>query len=156
METGLSWVLLGLLGLMLAIAAVGDLRRRMISNRLNLAIALGAIPFWWSIGLDPWPGAALQVAVAAVVFLIFAAAFAIGAMGGGDVKLIGAVALWLPVQAMLPLLVIMAIAGGALTLGMLIRHRIGRRTEPLEVPYGVAIAFAGICLIGERFLNHFA
>lgn len=155
METGLSWLLLGLLGLMLGVAAVGDLRRRVIPNRLNLAIALGAIPFWWSTGLDLWPGAALQIAVAAAVFLLFAAAFAIGAMGGGDVKLIGAVALWLPAQAVLPLLVIMAIAGGALTLAMLIRHRLARSGDPIEVPYGVAIAFAGICLVGERFLNQF-
>ena len=42
-------------------------------------------------------------------------------MGGGDVKLIGALALWLPWQAVLVLLVIMSLAGGVLTLAMLIR-----------------------------------
>jgi prepilin peptidase CpaA len=38
---------------------------------------------------------------------------------------------------------------------MFVRHRLARRTEKLEIPYGVAIAFGGLWLISERFLNHF-
>ena len=56
---------------------------------------------------------------------------------------------------MFALLFIMSVAGGALTLAMLIRHRLARKTERLEIPYGVAIAFGGLWLISERFLNQF-
>lgn len=156
MDTGLALVLLAFLGLLLVSAAIGDLRRRTIPNILNLAIALGAIPFWWATGLEPWPGMAIQIGGAALVFLLFAIAFALGAMGGGDVKMVAAVALWLPVQALIHLLLIMSVAGGALTLAMIARHRFARRSGKIEVPYGVAIAFAGIWLISEPFLNHFA
>lgn len=155
MGTALAWILLGLLGLALAAAAAIDLRSRTIPNRLNLAVALGAIPFWWATGLSLWPDVALQLGIAALVFALFAIAFAIRAMGGGDVKLIAAVALWLPPEFVVALLMIMSLAGGALTLAMLIRHRLARRSGRLEIPYGVAIAFGGICLIGQRFLNQF-
>lgn len=155
METGLAWILLALLGLLLLAAAALDLRHRTIPNRLNLAIAIGAIPFWWATGVEPWPGMALQIGVAALVFALFAAAFALGAMGGGDVKMIAALALWVPARAIPDLLMIMALAGGALSLVMLARRRLARAEGPVEVPYGVAIASAGIWLISEPFLNQF-
>ena len=151
----ISWFLLMALAAMLLAACWCDLKARTIPNLLNLAIALLAIPFWWSIGLGLWPDAALQIGVAALVFGLFAIAFALGVMGGGDVKLVAAIALWLPAQSVLALLFIMSVAGGVLTLAMLIRHKLGRKAGQLEIPYGVAIAFGGLWLIGERFLNQF-
>jgi len=155
MGTGLAWILLALLTLMLLAASAWDLRTRTIPNSLVAAMALLALPFWWATGLALWPDAALQVGVAILVFGLFAAAFAMGAMGGGDVKLIAALALWLPWQAVLMLLVIMSLAGGALTAAMLIRKRLARSPDAIEVPYGVAIAFGGLWLIAQRFLYHF-
>lgn len=155
MNAGLSTILLGTLALLLLVACWYDVRERTIPNLLNLAIALLAIPFWWSIGLALWPDIAVQIGVAAIVFALFAIAFAIGAMGGGDVKLIGALALWLPFQAVLLLLFIMSMAGGVLTLAYYLHHRFARRTDRLEIPYGLAIAFGGLWLISERFLNQF-
>ena len=155
MGNALSWILLGLLVLMLLAASWEDLRSRTISNGLNIAIALLAIPFWWSTGLGLWPDAAIQVGVAVLVFGLFAIAFALGAMGGGDVKLLGAISLWLPVAAVPVLIVIMSLAGGALTLAMYLRHRLARHDGNLEIPYGVAISFGALWLISERFLNHF-
>lgn len=148
-------ILVGLLAVALLAAATGDLRRRIIPNWLNAAIALLAIPFWWFSGLALWPDVALQVGVALGVFLVFALAFRFGAMGGGDVKLVAALALWLPPMAVMKLLVIMSIAGGALTSAMLIRHKLAKAQHPLEIPYGLAIAFGGFWLIGERYLNQF-
>jgi prepilin peptidase CpaA len=155
MNMAFSWILLGLLAASLLACCWWDLKTRTIPNWLNLAIALGAAVFWVSVGLPVWPEVALRVAVAFVTFWVFAAAFAMGAMGGGDVKLIAALALWLPWQAVLVLLFLMSIAGGVLTLGYLIRHKLAKREEKLEIPYGVAIAFGGLWLISERFLNQF-
>lgn len=155
MGAGVSNILVAVLAVMLLAAALWDLKSRTIPNLLNAAIAIGAIPFWWASGLALWPDVALHVAVAAGVFAIFALAFAAGAMGGGDVKMVAAVALWLPYPAVVLLLVIMSIAGGALTLAMVVRHRLARAEHKIEVPYGVAIAFGGLWLISERFLYQF-
>jgi len=155
MGTGLSWILLGLLAAMLVACSLWDLKTRTIPNWLNLAIALLAIPFWFSVELSVWPEMALRIGIAFLAFWVFAAAFAMGAMGGGDVKLIAALALWLPWQTVLVLIFLMSIAGGLLTLAYLIRHKLAKREDKLEIPYGVAIAFGGLWLISERFLNHF-
>jgi prepilin peptidase CpaA len=148
-------ILVAILAAMLIVAVVGDLRTRTIPNWLNGAIALAAIPYWIVSDLSLWPEIALQIAVASAVFALFAIAFRFGAMGGGDVKMVAALALWLPVGAVLKLLVIMSLAGGVLTAVMLARHRLAKSGTKLEIPYGVAIAFGGFWLIGERFLNQF-
>jgi len=155
MGNALSLSLLCLLAALLLVACWFDVKSRTIPNELNLAVALLAIPFWWSIGLPLWPDAAVQAGIAAALFALFAIAFAMGAMGGGDVKLIGALALWLPFQALVLLLVVMSLAGGVLTAAMYVRHRIAKREGQPEIPYGLAIAFGGLWLISERFLNQF-
>jgi prepilin peptidase CpaA len=148
--------LIGALGALLIAAAITDLRSRIISNRLNLAVAALA-PLWWlASGLDLWPGIAVQLLVGAIVFTIFAALFAFGMMGGGDVKLLGALALWFPWQAVLSLIVLMAMLGGLVTIVTVIHHRMTKRLGQPEIPYGVAISIAALWLLGERYLNHFA
>ncbi|HKT75094.1 MAG TPA: prepilin peptidase [Sphingobium sp.] len=148
--------LLGALGILLVIACVTDLRSRIISNRLNLCIAALA-PLWWlASGLDPWPGMAMQLALALAVFVAFAALFAIGCMGGGDVKLLGALALWFPWGPMLSMLMLMALMGGVVTIVTVVHHRMTRTLGQPQIPYGIAISFAALWLIGERYLNHFA
>jgi prepilin peptidase CpaA len=155
MQGALSWFFIALLAAALLAAAIGDWRSRTIPNWLNGAIALLAIPFWWSIGLGLWPGVALQVGLALAVFGLFAIAFRFGAMGGGDVKMAAALALWLPFAGVVKLLALMSIAGGVLTLAMVVAHRMAKASGQPEIPYGIAIAFGGFWLIGERFLNQF-
>lgn len=144
------------LAVLLVIAAVTDIRSRIISNWLNIAVAALAPLFWMANGLSFWPDMVLQVALAAAVFAIFAALFALGMMGGGDVKLLAALALWLPLQPMMTLLVIMSVLGGVVTLITVVHHRVRRGMGRPEVPYGVAISLAGLWVVGERYLNHFA
>src|SRR5829696_7664492 len=143
------------LALMLLWAAVVDIRTRTIANGLNLAIALMAPLFWWAMGVDLWPDAAIRVGMAAVVFLLLALAFYIGAMGGGDVKLAAALALWFAPGDTVLLIVLMSLAGGLLTVIVLAEHKLKKNQGRPEVPYGVAIAFGGLWLLAQRFLNHF-
>jgi prepilin peptidase CpaA len=149
-------ILVGILALLVIAAATWDVRTRTIPNSLNAGVALLAIPFWWASGLGFWPDIAIQIGLALLVLGLFFGLFALGAMGGGDVKLIAALALWLPPEAVVMLLVIMSLSGGVLTLAMAARHRLTKAQHTLEIPYGVAIAIGGIWLIGERFLNQFA
>lgn len=151
----LSWALPIMLGLLLLSAGIEDARVREIANWKNAAIALLA-PLWWlAIGIAPWPGMAVQLGVALVTLALFCVAFHFGQMGGGDVKLIAALALWMPVTALIQLLLIMSIVGGAITIVMLIDHRFRKNSGNPEIPYGVAIAIAGLIGLREPLLNHF-
>jgi prepilin peptidase CpaA len=156
MNGGFTLALLGLLAATLLWIAVVDVRTYTISDGLNLAIALTAPLYWWSLGLPLWPDAAIRVGVGAVVFLLFAGAFYMNVMGGGDVKLAGALALWFTPYETLSLIVIMSIAGGVLTLIVVGLHHLRKKTGRPEVPYGVAIAVGGMWLLAQRFLNQFA
>lgn len=151
----LSVALLGVLAALLITAAVTDIRSRIISNRLNAAIALLAPLYWLSIGLTPWPDMAMQLALGGAVLLIFAGLFALGLMGGGDVKMLAAIALWLPLGGMAWLLVLMALIGGVVTIAAVAHHRIARRMGRAEIPYGVAISLAALWVIGEPYFNPF-
>lgn len=98
------WDLLAYVPLLggLAIAASIDLRTRRIPNILSLAILAGGLT--WSLipgtPLAPWQSLAGILAGAALLML----PFAIGALGGGDVKLLAAIGAWLgPLGALLAL-----------------------------------------------------
>lgn len=150
-----EWALLGTLAALLVIAAVIDVRTFTISNRLNAAVALLAPAYWWSVALPIWPEAALQLGVAAGVFVLLAGAFYAGMMGGGDVKLAAALALWFSPASTVKFLIWMSIAGGLLTLVVVALHRAAGKPGRPEVPYGVAIALGGGVILAQRFLNQF-
>lgn len=147
----LSYGLLGGLAIALTVAAVTDIRRRQIDNWLNAAIALTAPLFWWAQGLA-LAAIGWQLATALAAFVVLAGLFAIRAMGGGDVKLLTALALWIKPEWFLHLLMIMAIAGGILTLAMGLWHITRRSKERIAVPYGIAIAVAGIWVVVSDYL----
>jgi prepilin peptidase CpaA len=155
MNAGFTEALIGLLAILLLAAAVIDMRTFTISNRLNLTIAALAPLFWLSAALPVWPNVAAQVGMAVGVFALLAAAFYAGLMGGGDVKLAAALALWLSPGSTIRFLVLMSIAGGALTLLLLAIHKIRKKPGRPEIPYGVAIAFGGLAILAQRFLNQF-
>lgn len=150
-----SLILLGLLGLILVSAGIEDARVREISNWKNAAIALLALPWWIVSGLSLWPDIALQIVLAIAVFALFATAYHFGMMGGGDVKMIGALALWFPFAPLMTMLILMSLAGGAITVLMLIDKWLRRQTAQPEIPYGVAIAMAALLTLGEPILNRF-
>ncbi|MCX9147754.1 prepilin peptidase [Erythrobacter sp. WG] len=148
----ISYGLLIALAIALLFAAFTDIRRRQIDNWLNLAIALAAPVFWWSQGLSLWPDVAFQLGMAAAAFAVFAALFAFKVMGGGDVKLLTALALWIPFYEYMQLLLIMAVTGGVLTMMLVFWHVARRQRDRIAVPYGVAIAVGGLWTLAINYL----
>ncbi|RYD90362.1 MAG: peptidase [Sphingomonadales bacterium] len=148
----LHYGLLVALAIALLVAAATDWRRRQIDNWLNLAIVVGAPFYWWASGLSLWPGVAIQLGVGVAAFAVFAAFFALKWMGGGDVKLLTALALWIEPEWFLKLLIMMALVGGVLTLVLGAWHIARRQRDKLSIPYGVAIAIAGLWVIGTHYL----
>jgi prepilin peptidase CpaA len=147
----ISYVLLIGLAIALLLAAFTDLRRRQIDNGLNAGIALAAPLYWWASGLG-WGAIGLQLAVAAGTFAVLCGLFALRALGGGDVKLLTALALWLRPSWFGELVLIMALLGGVLAVAVAGWHLARRRHSPVAVPYGVAIAAAGLWVLTSAYL----
>ncbi|WP_338241119.1 A24 family peptidase [Aurantiacibacter hainanensis] len=152
LDDPIKYGLLAALAIALVTAAVTDLKSRRIANWLNAAIAIGAPLFWIASGLSFWPEIAAQIGVALATFAVLSVLFAIKAMGGGDVKLLTALALWIEPTLFLKLIIMMALLGGVLTLIFggwnLMRRQKGR----IAVPYGVAISAAGLWVIGTFYM----
>jgi prepilin peptidase CpaA len=137
--------------------AYGDIRTRRIPNELIVAIlALAA----FRIAVDGDPRAGLYtLAAAAVLFVATFLLFWRGLLGGGDVKLIGATGLLIGYHSLFEFLFVMSVSGALVAVAVLARDRLGlhRPASPafedqetparLTVPYGVAIATAGMVVL---------
>lgn len=131
---------------LLICAAISDIRSYTISNALCVLVALSYCLYAFTGPSE----ASAAVGVAGAVLIVGTGLFAANVMGGGDVKLIAAAALWAGPHYIFPFLLITALAGGMLSLAVMLRPRLyqlaGRTvdTSNLDVPYGVAIAAGGI------------
>ena len=149
----------------LAWAAVSDAFWFRIPNAVPILI-VALYPFYLLTN-----GAALEtlhwsLLIAGGTFLAGFVLFARGAMGGGDVKLLSALALWAGPQYFPSLIMIIAIAGGVLAMAILlfarnpylalatlhVRAALGLPSAPTSkkggrtIPYGIAIALGGLLL----------
>jgi prepilin peptidase CpaA len=154
------------IGILLAIA-YGDVRTRRIPNTLTAAIAILGLA---RLMLADDLAAAMHTLIASAS--VFTAAFVLfwrGVFGGGDAKLMAAMALLVGSHDLLDFLLIMSVCGGGLGLAILARdafHARRRHTSQQlagpstvhwaaptpalakpTVPYGVAIASAGVVML---------
>jgi prepilin peptidase CpaA len=150
--------------LLLLYVATIDVATRLIRNEICLALAL--------LGIASQLASPMQVAesliAATILFLLLLAVYTRGWIGGGDVKLLVALAIGLPFTGVIQLLTVTALAGGVLALAHLIMRQLPcpklapdgsslvRRVYAVErwrhlrhapLPYGVAIACGGIWTI---------
>jgi prepilin peptidase CpaA len=154
-ETVQIVLLLGL-AILLVVAMATDWKRREIDNWLTATIAVLSPVWWWACDYALWPDAAIQIGLGLPILAIGVGLFSIGAMGGGDVKLLAGLALWLPGLVLMKMLVVMSLTGGILTVAMLAWHRFKRFEGQPEIPYGLAISAATLGILYERYLNQFA
>jgi prepilin peptidase CpaA len=96
--------------LLTAIAAVIDWRSRRIPNWLNLLLLAAGLVQSWQAGGSVSLSMSLLGAV--VGFFLLLPAFALGAMGGGDVKLLTAIGAWTGPVGVVGVLVIATVIGG--------------------------------------------
>lgn len=151
----LVYILLGGLAIGLAISVYTDIRYRLILNAVTAPMALAAPLFWYAGGDLSIASAAIHVAIAVIVFVFFAFLFRIGAMGGGDVKLFSALALWFDWVWVMRLLLLASLLGAAVTIIFWAIHKARRQSGQPRIPYGVAISLAGLWVAGEQIFNHF-
>lgn len=151
----IAYGLLAALAIAVLYAGITDLRHRKITNRLTGAIALAAPLFWWASGLPVWPGVAIQLALAVGWFFLGAVLFKIGQMGGGDVKLFTALALWLEPELFVMVTLLTMIVNGFATLivwrGVRRARRQGQKVEARSTPYGVSAALVMLVMFSVRY-----
>lgn len=150
--------------LLLLYVATTDIATRLIRNEICLALAIFGI-----IGQLASPMQVVQsLIVAAILLLLLFVIYLRGKIGGGDVKLLVALAAGLPLTDVMRLLTVTALAGGVLALVHLMMRALPyprlapagsslvRRVYAVErwrhlrhapLPYGVAIACGGIWTI---------
>ncbi|WP_230292820.1 prepilin peptidase [Croceicoccus sp. Ery5] len=151
----IAYGLLAALAIAVLYAGITDLRHRKITNRLTGAIAIAAPLFWIASGLPLWPGIAIQLALAVGWFVFGAVLFKIGQMGGGDVKLFTALALWLEPSLFMMVVLLTMIVNGVATLivwrGVRRARREGRKVEARSTPYGVSAALVMLVMFAIRY-----
>ncbi len=148
-------LLLGLLVVALLFCVYTDISKRLIYDKVNIAIAAIAPLFWLADGTFTFWGVGFHLLTTIVAFGLFAIFFHIGAMGGGDLKLITALSLWFQWDEVIRLMFVASLAGGVVTIIFAIIHKLKQGTGRARIPYGVAIAIGGLWSIGERFFNQF-
>ena len=156
-------VMLGLLGT-LVVAGVSDAARYIIPNSVVLALVglfLVAAPF--APNSLAWPS---HIGAGVAVFAVGCLLFQFRLMGGGDVKLWAACALWTGLDLLLTQVVYVTLIGVTLALALVLIRAAFERVARLlggrarlvlprllregeAVPYGVAIAAGSILLAGE-------
>ncbi|MBT5051225.1 MAG: pilus assembly protein CpaA [Rhodospirillaceae bacterium] len=143
------WIFAGLL----IYAAWSDFKQYVIPNRIPLCILTLYPAYVMTAGIAvEWQ---MALAIAAGLLAVGLLFFAAGWMGGGDVKLITAAALWAGPEYSLHLLLLTAIAGGVLSLTVILWSKYGWvfGMSPGEVaekiPYGIAVAGAGLFVAGS-------
>ena len=155
MQTGLYWGALAALMGLLGWTVVSDLRERRIPNWLTLGVALLAPLYWAGQDVALLKTMAMQLLVAAGVALVFGLIWLRGWLGGGDLKLHVALALWLPLLPLMHMMIWMSLAGLLLSLIVWGEHKVRGKPGVPRVPYGVAIAFAAAIVLGEPIVNWF-
>lgn len=151
----IAYAALAALAILLLVSIYTDIRYRLIHNKLNLAIAAMAPVYWYASEPLTVSSIGLHLLTAACTFLLFSIFFALRAMGGGDVKLFAALALWFPWVDVVRMIFLATLLGAAVTILFLIIHKLRQGVGPARIPYGVAISIAGLWAAGERFFNHF-
>ena len=97
-----------------AVAAVIDWRSRRIPNWLNLVIAIGGL----GLAMEGRLGVSVGMSILGLIcgFILLFPAFALGAMGGGDVKMLAAVGAWTGPVGVLIVLLAATVAGAIIAI----------------------------------------
>jgi prepilin peptidase CpaA len=142
-------------------AAVSDFTTYKIRNNLILTLLIAYLGFAPIAGI-PGDEIVRSVAVAGAALLFTFALFAAGWIGGGDAKLASVTTLWLGADNAFPYLLLLSLLGGVLAVIVYFCRtwplparlantawivRLRARAEGVELPYGVAITLAGLCVI---------
>ncbi len=129
------------------VASIDDLARRRVANWIPLAALAAGLLF--NTMVSGWRGAVSSLLGAAAGFAVFLVFYALGGLGGGDVKLMAGFGALVGIDHLLAAALWVAGCGALLACGALAgqwlwNHSFGRRGRPSPslqaIPYAPAIA----------------
>jgi prepilin peptidase CpaA len=129
--------------ILVSVAAVWDIYARRIPNSLITAGA--ATSFFLLVQSQGWMGIADWISGGALLLALFLIPYAMGILGGGDVKLMATIGCFLGPTAALWNGLLCAISGGVLSIMILFFLPWGRTVS--RIPYGVSIALGTLTFI---------
>jgi prepilin peptidase CpaA len=125
-------------------AAVDDLRRGMIADRISLAAA--ACGLGYHVAHGGLSGLGASAAGGAIGFSVFLMFYLLGGMGGGDIKLMGGLGCLLEPRGILTAAMLAAIAGACFAAGSALF-----RSKRPSIPYAPAIVLGSwLALLAGR------
>lgn len=141
-----------ILGSTLLVIAAIDFFHEIIPDRLNLlCVVLGGVFVLTSQAGPGWFDGLLGLLLGGGLFLLIAIVTN-GAMGGGDIKLMGALGLWFGWKGILLIMFLSFILGAVLSIGLIIL-KIKKRNE--YIPFGPFISLAAwiVILYGDTLFH---
>jgi prepilin peptidase CpaA len=146
-----------------AFAAAMDLFTMTIPNRVSAVMIAAFFPMAALVGLGPWEIAS-HVGAGLLLLAVGILLFVGGWFGGGDAKLLAAIALWVGFDHLLAYLVYVAIAGGILAVvfstvrtvplpRLLLGEAWALRLHRPDggIPYGIALAAGALLVYPHTF-----
>lgn len=142
----------------MAFAAANDLFTMTIPNKISLALiaAFVVAAIYAALPVDQ---IVMHAGIGVAALVVGFALFAFNLVGGGDAKLLAAGALWMGADYAIPFIAYMTIFGGVLSVVILAYRRfvpasslalpgwaMRLHTNGGGIPYGIAIAAAGLAL----------
>ncbi len=160
----LAYLFLSILPAALVVAAINDMMEMKIPNWISVVL-VAAYPCAALYFQIPLADVMASVLLALVVLAFGFTLFAFNLLGGGDAKLLAAVAPWMGLGAFAYFTIYMVLAGGALALALVLFRQI----PPLPIyantgwimnlhnargkmPYGAAIAVGGLLAMPRSVL----
>jgi prepilin peptidase CpaA len=165
---------------LLVVAAIFDIKSRIIPNWISLSIFglyLIFLAIQWGLGINPpLVDPLTSFATGLGTLAVFTGFFYFRFIGGGDVKLIAAVAFWVGLKGIAPFIMIMAITGGVIAVFYIFKRDVGPEIEidqegkfsieeekkkkkevkvgeinnkSAKIPYGIAISVGGLFVVNQ-------
>lgn len=164
----MDYLLLLVFPALMAFAACSDLVTMTISNRISLLLVGGFVALALLAGM-PMAIIAQHLGIGLLVLVVTFGFFAAGWIGGGDAKLAASTAIWCGVSTIMDYVIVASTLGGILAFLLIYSRTYPLPTRLLRiewiarlhhdqtgVPYGIALAAAGLLVYPYTQIWHFA
>lgn len=138
----------------LVVSMVKDVGGFIIPNEASLCILASFLLY--ALFFLPVNEVLVHFLIAALVFTGSFTLFCFKLFGAGDVKLLSALSLWAGPAMVLPLIFLMVVIGGFVSVYYMAKHVLCSKNKQailkMKIPYGIAIGISGLILMNKHWV----